>query len=147
MPDILHDFPVSAPPARVFAAIATPAGLDAWWTLGCEGAPSVGATWRMNFGPGYRWTAAVRAFAADREIEWELVEADDDWRGTRVAIALAPSGEPGNDATQVRFRHTGWRAANDHYRTSSFCWAMYLRLMKRFVETGERTPYAERLDV
>ena len=30
--------------------------------------------------------------------------------------------------------------------TSTFCWAMYLRLLKRFVEAGEVVPYAERLD-
>jgi uncharacterized protein YndB with AHSA1/START domain len=143
MPDILHDFPIAAPATRVFAAVATPAGLDEWWTLRCAGSPSVGAMWRLDFGPGYAWRAEVRVLVPDARVEYELVEADDDWRDTRVDIALAPSG----DATQVRFRHVGWRAENDHYRTSSFCWAMYLRLLKRFVEHGERTPYAERLDV
>jgi hypothetical protein len=34
-----------------------------------------------------------------------------------------------------------------HYRTSSFCWAMYLRLLKRYVEHGEVVPYEKRLDV
>jgi hypothetical protein len=29
----------------------------------------------------------------------------------------------------------------------SFWWAMYLRLMKRHLETGEQVPYAIRLDV
>jgi uncharacterized protein YndB with AHSA1/START domain len=142
MPDILHDFPVAAPAPRVFAACATPAGLDAWWTLRREGVAAVGATWRLDFGPGYLWTADVRAYAPDREVEWELVEADDDWVHTRVGIALEPDG----DATRLRFRHAGWREANAHYRTSCFCWAMYLRLMKRFVEEGERVAYEERLE-
>lgn len=142
MPDILHDFPIAAPAADVFAACATPAGLDAWWTLRCEGVAAVGATWRLDFGPGYAWSADVRTYALGRAVEWELVEADDDWVHTRVGLALEPRG----GTTHVRFRHAGWRAVNDHYRTSSFCWAMYLRLLKRFVEAGERVPYEARLD-
>jgi hypothetical protein len=35
---------------------------------------------------------------------------------------------------------------NEHYRISTFCWAMYLRLMKKAIETGEVVPYAVRLD-
>jgi hypothetical protein len=30
---------------------------------------------------------------------------------------------------------------------SSYCWAMYLRLLRRNVEAGEVVPYAQRLDV
>ena len=142
MPDILHDFPIAAPADRVFAAVATPEGLDEWWTLGCEGAPSVGASWRLDFGPGYVWTADVRVLDLNRAIEWEMLDADADWRGTRVGIELEPSGT----RTQLRFRHTGWRAANDHFRSTSFCWAMYLRVLKRFVELGEHTAYEVRLD-
>ena len=36
--------------------------------------------------------------------------------------------------------------ANAHYRTSAFCWAMYLRLLKKYVETGEVVPYERRLE-
>jgi len=142
MPDILHDFPIAAPADRVFAAVATPEGLDEWWTLGCEGAPSVGASWRLDFGPGYVWTADVRVLDLNRAIEWEMLDADADWRGTRVGFELEPAGT----RTQVRFRHTGWREANDHFRSTSFCWAMYLRVLKRFVELGEHTAYEVRLD-
>jgi hypothetical protein len=49
--------------------------------------------------------------------------------------------------TWVDFYHSSWRHANDHYRTTSCCWAMYLRVLRRFLEHGERVPYADRLDV
>jgi uncharacterized protein YndB with AHSA1/START domain len=143
MADILHDFPIQAPPARVFAAVGTPAGLDAWWTLGARGEPRPGATWELDFGPGFLWRAEVRALRPGEAIEWELTEADGDWTGTRVGFELAPAGA----GTAVRFHHTGWRAANPHYRTSSFCWAMYLRLLRKHVEEGEVVPYERRLDV
>lgn len=142
MPDILHDFPIRAPAERVFDALASPQGLAAWWTDWSEGTPGPGARYRLAFGPGYDWVGVIRRYEPPHEIEWEVTEADADWRGTRVGFRLTPQGE----ATAVAFRHTGWPAANAHYRTSTFCWAMYLRLLRRFVELGEVVPYPARLD-
>jgi hypothetical protein len=46
----------------------------------------------------------------------------------------------------VQFWYRGWPDPNAHYRTSSFRWAMYLRLLKRWAETGEVVPYLRRLE-
>ena len=143
MPDILHDFPINAPIARVFEAVSTPAGLDQWWTKRSAGAAESGATWELFFGPEYDWRATVTRCAPPTEFELELVLAMDDWIGSRVGFAL----EPNAGATQVRFRHRGWGDASEHYRTSSYCWAMYLRILKRHLEHGEVVPYEVRLDV
>ncbi len=35
----------------------------------------------------------------------------------------------------------------EHYRISCYCWAMYLRILKRYLEHGETVQYARRLDV
>ena len=67
------------------------------------------------------------------EFELEVTRAQEDWRGTRVGFLL----EERDGATQVRFHHSGWPEANDHYQVSCYCWAMYLRLLKRYVEDGE----------
>ncbi|HMY76632.1 MAG TPA: SRPBCC domain-containing protein, partial [Blastocatellia bacterium] len=72
-----------------------------------------------------------------------ITVAMDDWMNARVGFRL----EERDGATQVRFHHTGWPEASEHYRISSFCWAMYLRLLKRYVEFGEVVPYDQRLDV
>jgi uncharacterized protein YndB with AHSA1/START domain len=143
MPDIVHDFPVSAPPERVFASLSDPAVLDAWWTLRSSGEPRVGATYELFFGEPYDWRATVTRCEPCTAFELTITKADQDWCDTIVSIDLAPI----SGGTQVRFAHRGWPEPNAHYRTSSFCWAMYLRLMKRHVETGERVPYNIRLDV
>jgi uncharacterized protein YndB with AHSA1/START domain len=143
MADILHDFPIFAPPERVFEAISTPAGLDGWWTKRSAGEPVPETTYALGFGPGYDWEAAVRSAVPGETIEWEFTTADADWLGTRVGFHLTPR----DGFTQVRFHHRGWPEPNDHYRTSSFCWAMYLRILKRGVEHGEVVPYEQRLDV
>ncbi len=43
--------------------------------------------------------------------------------------------------------YEGWHGSNEHYKTSTYCWAMYLRLMKRFVEHGDVVAYEKRLNV
>ncbi len=65
-----------------------------------------------------------------------------DWLGTRVRAEL--SEEDG--VTTIRFSHAGWPADTEHYRVSTFCWAMYLRHLRRHVESGITVEYERRLD-
>jgi uncharacterized protein YndB with AHSA1/START domain len=143
MPDILHRLPVGAAASRVFEMFAWPAGLDEWWTQAAEGVPEVGATYRFDFGPGYQWEGVVRACEPGHWIEWEMTVADEDWTGTRVGVRLSPSP----NRTMLDFYHVGWREANEHFRTTSCCWAAYLRILRRYLEHGDVVPYADRLEV
>jgi uncharacterized protein YndB with AHSA1/START domain len=143
MPDITHRLPANAPAGRVFAMFASPEGLNEWWTCDSAGTPEVGETYRFAFGPEYDWRGLVVACDHGHRIEWEMIEADADWTGTRVGVRLTADGS----RTVVDFHHSGWRHTNEHYRTSCCCWAMYLRVLRRFLEHGERVHYADRLDV
>ena len=143
MADILHDFPIAAPIERVFSLICSAGGLDAWWTKRAEGRPGVGERYRLGFGPGYDWAAVMRRYEPDTVVEWEITDADPDWRNTRVGFQLRPEGA----GTQIEFHHAGWPAPNGHYRISCYCWAMYLRILKRYIEYGEEVPYEDRLSV
>ncbi len=143
MPNILHDFPIKAGFAQVFAAISNPAGLNAWWTKDCRGQPAVDSQYVLDFGPDYVWQATVTRCVPNQDFELLITDAVADWLNTRVGFQLDGDGE----TTQVEFWHRGWPDANQHYRTSCFCWAMYLRLMARYVTTGEIVPYEQRLEV
>jgi uncharacterized protein YndB with AHSA1/START domain len=143
MADIYHQFQIQSPIDKVFLAISEPAGLDAWWSKKCSGKPEQGAIYNLYFGPGYNWQARVTLFRPDNDFQLEMVDADADWTGSRINFNLKPE----NGKTSVFFLHTGWPALNDHYRISCYCWAMYLRLLKRYVEYGEVVSYDERLEV
>ena len=143
MADIFHDFPIKAPVDRVFRAVSTPAELDHWWTARSVGEPRLGAEYELWFGPEYDWRATVTRCKPDVEFELELTRADKEWVGTKVGFHLEARG----GATQVRFHHLGWPAATEHYRVSCYCWAMYLRVLRRYLEHGESVPYERRLDV
>jgi len=47
----------------------------------------------------------------------------------------------------VHFYHKGSPSVNAHYRVSCHRWALYLRILRRYLEHGEFVPYADRLDV
>ena len=47
----------------------------------------------------------------------------------------------------MQFKHLGWREPNEHYRVSTFCWAMHLRVLKRHLEVGAEVEYERRLEV
>jgi uncharacterized protein YndB with AHSA1/START domain len=143
MADIFHDFLVKAPATKVFDAISTPNGLDQWWTKRSAGEPKEGAEYELWFGPQYDWRAKVTKCVKDSTFELQMARADVDWMGTRVGFHLQDK----NANTSVYFYHIGWPSQNEHWRISCYCWAMYLRIMRRYVEHGEFVPYEKRLDV
>jgi uncharacterized protein YndB with AHSA1/START domain len=110
MADVFQDFPIKAPAHKVFEAVSTPAGLDAWWSLSSSGQAEQGAEYRLGFGSGYEWVAKVSRYVPDAEFEFVLTKADEDWQGTRVGFLL----EENDGVTQVRLHHTGWPQANEH---------------------------------
>ena len=144
MADIIHEFSIRAPQERVFAMFATPEGLNQWWTKESSGEPAVGAAYRLYFGPGYDWHAKVTRCVPGQEFELQMTDAHEDWDGTLVGCQLTKEGQAG---THVLFHHLGWPKENEHWRVSNYCWAMYLRILRRHVEHGEVVPYEKRLDV
>ena len=78
--------------------------------------------------------------APGAEFELRITRADEDWTGTLVGFSLEEEG----GGTKVSFSHRGWPGPNAHFRRSSYCWAMYLRVLKRFVEAGETVEYEKR---
>jgi len=143
MPDIYHNFIINAPAAKVFDGICTTKGLDNWWTKSSRGEPVIDSVYHFDFGPGYQWNAIVSKCKTGEAFEWIMTGSDKDWLGTKVGFILNLR----ENITEVSFYHTGWPENNEHYRISCYCWAMYLRILKRNLEFGETVPYEQRLDV
>ena len=141
--EILHDLVIEAKSQEVFRVVSTPKGLNKWWTLDAEGEPSKGKLYRFYFGPEYDWTGKVSKYEPLQCIEWEMTDCDVDWSGTVVGFRLVPQ----KSGTLLEFYHKNWKENNAHFRTSSFCWASYLRLLKRYIEHGEFVPYEFRNSV
>lgn len=143
MADVLHQFVISAEPGVVWNYFATGEGLAKWWTASSSGNAEVGSIWQLFFTPEYDWRARVTQCEPGKAFELTLIEAMDDWIGTQVGVTLTDGGGD-TPLTVIDFYHRGWAAETDHFRISSFCWATYLRLLKRHIEHGEFTPYGQR---
>jgi hypothetical protein len=128
--DIIHYFQVKSPIESVFEAISSARGISKWWSRKTTGYSEFGALLELEFSDDVHWQAQV-------------TEMDPDWMDSRVGFQLSS----GPEAVDVKFYHKGWKEANDHYYISSYCWAMYLRIMKRYVEFGEFVEYEQRLNV
>jgi uncharacterized protein YndB with AHSA1/START domain len=143
MADIIHEFIVKVEPERVFQLFATPSRLEKWWTKTSSGECREGGGFWLYFGPEFDWQAKVTRYLPPSAFELQITQAHVDWVGNRVGCELSPEGK---NATRVRFHHTGWSEQNEHWRVSCFCWAMYLRLLRRNLEYREFVEYEQRLD-
>ena len=146
MPDIFHNLFIHAPIEEVYHSISDPEELDQWWTKRSSGKPEHGAVYTLFFGPKHDWRAVVTLAEPGKAFEIQINHADSHpaWVGTRIGFVLY---QESRSLTEVEFYHIGWPAVTENFRVSSYCWAMYLRILKRWLEVGELIPYEERLKV
>ncbi|PIF46353.1 uncharacterized protein YndB with AHSA1/START domain [Chryseobacterium sp. 52] len=137
---ILHDLEVDATLENVFQMVSVPEFLNEWWAHYCQGIPESDSEYTFEFSKDFIWKGKVSKLNAPYEIEFLMTEADADWTGTKVGFILKET----ENGTGISFYHTDWKDTNDHFRKTSFCWAMYLRILRQFVEEGLHVPYSER---
>jgi uncharacterized protein YndB with AHSA1/START domain len=140
MYDIYHDIQVSARPQEIFDAISTPQGLNAWWTVRSSGVPVVGSTYNFYFSEDYNWSAEVSSYDQNGSISFRMTYATNDWINTRLNFIILQQ----DGYCILRFEHKGWQEPSDHYRRTSYCWALYLKCLKDYVENGIIKPYNHR---
>ena len=136
MPSILHRFTIDAPRERVHDLIATPDGVERWWT----GHPNSGddSTLRIFFSDGDPAAVFEVADSTPERIVWRVADGPSDWIGTTVTFALA---ERPDDGTTLLFTHDGWREANEFMSGCSTNWGAYLASLKSGAESGEFAAY------
>ena len=140
MATIYQSFQINAPIDRVFKAISTPKGIAIWWSVKSGGKPYLGEEYSFYFSDEYDWKGSLVQFVENQAIEWEMTSADVDWTGTALRFKLSE----GDNVVNVAFEHSGWKEVNDHFKISTYCWAQYMRTLKRYCELGEIVPYENR---
>lgn len=140
MHSILHNVYIRSQADLVFRALTRPKDLNQWWTLKSEGQAELHEEYRFFFSAEFDWTARVSRLVPQKALEWKMLQADADWTPTSFGFELFQQG----DQTKVEFYHKDWSSTNEHFRRTSFCWAMYLNLLKNYLEKNEVIPFAER---
>ena len=135
--EIHHDLLIKKPSALVFKAVTEPTHLVNWWPLKCSGKPEKGEVYNFNFTDDYDWYGEVIHVEENRTFHVKMVKSDDNWNPTSFGFDL----EENSNATLVKFWHVGWPACNDEFRQSSYCWAILLNSLKKYLETGVIVPF------
>ena len=137
---IYHDFIVKESMSEVYDAISQPKHLVNWWPLKCAGKPEKGTIYNFNFTDEYDWYAEVSSCKIDNHIHFKMTKSETDWDPTRFGFDL----EEVSNGVKVQFWHKGWPECNAHFKHSSFCWAILLKGLKEYVETGAIIPFEKR---
>ena len=137
MVGIRHMLLIDAPVQKVYKALTEQEGLSGWWTTDTVVEPLVGSTAEFKFGDRYRNKMRIRTLETDKTVEWDCLEGDDEWVGTRIRFVLEKQG----DQTLLRFFHTDWREMTDFFAVCNYHWGFYMRSLKSFCETGRGEPF------
>ncbi|GLB48764.1 SRPBCC family protein [Neptunitalea lumnitzerae] len=137
---IYHDVVIKVPCAEVYKAVSQPEHLVNWWPLHCSGTPEVGASYNFFFEEPYNWYGKVIKASKDISFAIEMTVADEDWNPTSFGFDL----EAIEEGCLVKFWHINWPYCNHHFRRSSYCWAMLLKLLKDYLEKGIIVPFEGR---
>jgi len=137
---INHDLEVSATLTEVFQAISKPEHLINWWPLKCSGIPKVNEIYNFYFAPEYDWYGEVTKATENKTFHIKMTKSDADWDPTSFGFDL----EPVKNKVRIKFWHTGWQSCNSEFRGSSYCWALLLNGLKKYVEKGIIIPFNER---
>ena len=81
----------------------------------------------------------VRKLTSASHVEWECINANEEWLGTKVFFTL----EKREGSTLLRFNHSGWRKVTDMYASCNYDWAQFLASLKSLCETGTGKPFID----
>ena len=138
---------IHADPAAVYAAVATEAGLRAWWTPNCTADKRVGGTATFRFGETSK-DMRIERLDANREVRWLCTRAfiaidklarKDEWVGTEIVFRLTPTVD---GKTRLDFEHIGLEPTLECYDLCNSGWNHFLASLQQFVETGRGTPWS-----
>ena len=137
---IYHDLVIKVSKEKVFDAITNPTHLNNWWTLKSSGKPILNSEYNLNFTDEYNWFCKVSKVEKNKYFYLSMTVSSEDWQSTTFGFELKET----QNGTLVKFSHLGWKKCNSEFRNSSFCWAILLNNLKRYLEKGDIIPFEER---
>jgi len=140
MADIFHNVYIYKNTPEVFLAISSGDEISKWWTKWSTGKAIVGEVFDLYFSQDYHWKAELIDVKENVKCQWKLIKADKDWLHTIFGFNLIQRDQ----LTLAEFYHLGWPEKNEHFKRSNYCWAMYLQLLKQYIETTEVVPFEDR---
>lgn len=158
MATIHHELFIAASAERIYAALTSPEGLSAWWTPGVTTTPQ-NSTVRFPFGDAYYKEMAVTESIISERLQWRCVAGASEWIGTTLSFELKSGTvtslkkhfpeldgqfnqtESRTAGTVIIFQHGDWKNTTPMFAECSYTWALFLRSLKLYCETGTGQPW------
>ncbi|MBZ5578321.1 MAG: SRPBCC domain-containing protein [Acidobacteriia bacterium] len=138
MPDLLHEISVQAPPERVYAALTTPDGLRAWWTVDVTAEERVGGRARFGFNQSATvFHMRIEELTPFARVIWSCQGDPDEWKDTTLTWQIAPV----EGGSILQFRHGGWRAETRLLAICNSSWGELMHRIKAYAEGKNPGPH------
>jgi uncharacterized protein YndB with AHSA1/START domain len=138
MADIHHQIPIEASPEKVYAALATQAGLRGWWTADARADEEVGG--KAEFGFEKRaivFRMIIEKLDPGQQVIWNCHGDHPEWDGTTLTWKISREDE----ATMLRFTHSNWKSFSDFCATCNSSWGELMYRIKDSVEGRNPGPH------
>jgi len=138
MAEMKHQIPIKAAPAKVYAALATQAGLRGWWTADSTTAEKIGGNAEFGFDKrGMIFHMKIEELDPATLVVWSCHGDHPEWNGTRLTWKLSPQ----NGGTVVRFSHSNWKDASEFYDTCNSTWGELMHRLRDYAEGKNPGPH------
>jgi uncharacterized protein YndB with AHSA1/START domain len=136
--EIKHQIPIDASPDRVYAALATAAGLRGWWTADVLADETVGGKAEFGFeGRKMVFRMKIETLDPGKRVAWSCHGDHPEWDGTTLTWTLARE----DGATVLRFTHGGWKSISDFCASCNSSWGELMFRLKDYAEGGNPGPH------
>ena len=137
MPDLKHQVPIDASPAKVYAAIATQNGMRGWWTADTKMDEKPGG--KAEFGFDQRrmvFRMDIKKLDSGKQVVMQCHGDHPEWAGTTLTWTI----EQADGKSILHLDHGGWKAVTDFCAGCNSMWGNLMFRLKHFAETGKANP-------
>jgi len=139
MAELRFIVPVDALPDKIYAAVATQAGMRSWWTADTRMEEKVGGKAEFGFDKrGMIFRMTIDRLDPGRCVVMSCHGDQPEWNATTLRWDIAKD-EAGDGAT-LRFVHSGWREVTDFCASCNAMWGNLMFRLKDSVEGNGRGP-------
>jgi uncharacterized protein YndB with AHSA1/START domain len=137
MAEIKHQIPIDATPDKVYAALATQAGLRGWWTADAKADEKAGGKAEFGFDRrGMVFRMNIEKLEPGKLVVWTCHGDHPEWAGTTLTWSIARQ----ENATMLRFTHSGWKTISEFCAACNSSWGELMYRLKDDVEGKKPGP-------
>ncbi|MHA1984246.1 MAG: SRPBCC family protein [Candidatus Hodarchaeales archaeon] len=137
MADMIHGVTIESDIKKVYSALINQEELNKWWTHDVKAEPKVDSVLEFGFmSHQVVFKMKVLDLKDFESVTWACIEGPPEWKNTNVKFNLKQE----DSGTFLRFVHSDWKSTDNMFGPVNYQWALYLKSLKEFVETGKGEP-------